>query len=195
MIVIHEFGHFIVAKMLGIAVETFSVGFGPRLLGFRIGETDYRLSAVPLGGYVKFRGENPEMLAGGERGLNRWSFSLIRSGNGFLVAVAGPAFNIATAILIPAIGMLIGFRDSADQVQKPISWPCGQPARPPRLAGSTSGRSHSCLPRSTESNVARYRTRDGYSRPDEEVPVQVERSGTDGRSDLNLRPIAPPDWR
>ena len=58
MVVIHEFGHFIVAKMLGIAVETFSVGFGPRLFGFRIGETDYRFSAIPLGGYVKFRGEN-----------------------------------------------------------------------------------------------------------------------------------------
>ena len=68
MIVIHEFGHFIVAKMLGIAVETFSVGFGPRLLGFRIGETDYRLSAIPLGGYVKFRGENMEMLQGQSEG-------------------------------------------------------------------------------------------------------------------------------
>ncbi|MBK7600438.1 MAG: site-2 protease family protein [Acidobacteria bacterium] len=68
MIVIHEFGHFIVAKMLGISVETFSVGFGPRILGFRIGETDYRVSAIPLGGYVKFRGENLEMIQGESEG-------------------------------------------------------------------------------------------------------------------------------
>src|SRR4051794_26136139 len=64
LVVIHEFGHFIVAKLLGIGVEVFSVGFGKRLWGFRIGETDYRLSLVPLGGYVRFRGENLEMLQG-----------------------------------------------------------------------------------------------------------------------------------
>src|SRR5262245_14203819 len=68
MIVIHEFGHFIVAKLLGIAVETFSVGFGPRLLGFKLGDTDYRISAIPLGGYVKFRGENLELMQGKSEG-------------------------------------------------------------------------------------------------------------------------------
>jgi regulator of sigma E protease len=119
MIVIHEFGHFIVAKMLGISVETFSVGFGPRLLGFRLGETDYRLSAVPLGGYVKFRGENLEMLQGESEGSID-EFLAHPKWKRFLVAIAGPAFNIATAILIPAVGILIGFRDSADQVQKPV---------------------------------------------------------------------------
>src|SRR5438132_10839831 len=59
IIVIHEFGHFAVAKLFKIKVETFSVGFGPRLIGFRRGETDYRISALPLGGYVKMSGENP----------------------------------------------------------------------------------------------------------------------------------------
>ena len=53
IIVIHELGHFLVAKFFKIKVETFSVGFGPRLIGFRKGETDYRISAFPLGGYVK----------------------------------------------------------------------------------------------------------------------------------------------
>jgi regulator of sigma E protease len=64
LVIVHEFGHFIVAKMLGIGVEVFSVGFGPRLFGFKYGDTDYRFSAVPLGGYVRFRGENLEMLQG-----------------------------------------------------------------------------------------------------------------------------------
>src|SRR3954451_1973276 len=56
-VVLHEFGHFIVAKLLGIRVETFSVGFGPRLFGKKVGHTDYRLSAIPLGGYVKLGGD------------------------------------------------------------------------------------------------------------------------------------------
>ena len=59
IIVIHEGGHFLMAKLFRVRVETFSVGFGPRLFGFRYGETDYRLSILPLGGYVKMSGENP----------------------------------------------------------------------------------------------------------------------------------------
>ncbi len=60
LIFVHELGHFLVAKKVGIRVEVFSLGFGPRLLGFRRGDTDYRLSAIPLGGYVKMAGESPE---------------------------------------------------------------------------------------------------------------------------------------
>src|SRR5437016_8203943 len=59
MILIHEFGHYAAAKLLGVRVEVFSIGFGKRLLGFRRGETDYRIAAIPLGGYVKMSGENP----------------------------------------------------------------------------------------------------------------------------------------
>src|ERR687890_2900237 len=65
-VILHEFGHFIVAKMLGIRVETFSVGFGKRIWGRRLGTTDYRLSLIPLGGYVKLGGE--ESNAGIEEG-------------------------------------------------------------------------------------------------------------------------------
>jgi len=108
MIVIHEFGHFIVAKLLGIPVETFSVGFGPRLFGFRIGDTDYRFSAIPLGGYVKFRGENMELMQGRSEGSVD-EFLSHPKWKRFLVAVAGPVFNIATALLIPTAAILIGF--------------------------------------------------------------------------------------
>src|SRR6266853_3644913 len=59
IIVIHELGHFLVAKFFKIKVEVFSVGFGPRLIGFKKGDTDYRISAFPLGGYVKMAGETP----------------------------------------------------------------------------------------------------------------------------------------
>jgi regulator of sigma E protease len=55
LIFVHEFGHFIVAKKTGVTVEKFSLGFGPKLIGFERGGTQYMLSAVPLGGYVKLR--------------------------------------------------------------------------------------------------------------------------------------------
>src|SRR6266480_2328020 len=59
MILIHEFGHYAAAKLLGVRVEVFSIGFGKRLVGFRRGDTDYRISALPLGGYVKMTGVSP----------------------------------------------------------------------------------------------------------------------------------------
>ncbi|MFL5322116.1 MAG: site-2 protease family protein, partial [Myxococcaceae bacterium] len=59
LVAVHEFGHFIVAKACGVKVLKFSIGFGPRLLGFTKGETEYRISLLPLGGYVKMAGEQP----------------------------------------------------------------------------------------------------------------------------------------
>jgi regulator of sigma E protease len=94
--VIHEFGHFFVAKLLKIRVEAFAIGFGPRLFGFRKGETDYKVCAIPLGGYVKMTGENPgEDLTGSiEEFLSRPKWQR------FLVAVMGPVMNILLAILL-----------------------------------------------------------------------------------------------
>ena len=60
IVFVHEAGHLLVAKAFGVRVLTFSLGFGKRLWGFRKGETDYRLSLVPLGGYVRLGGENPD---------------------------------------------------------------------------------------------------------------------------------------
>lgn len=57
MVLVHEFGHFITAKFFGVRVEIFSIGFGKRVIGFKRGDTDYRISLVPLGGYVKMSGE------------------------------------------------------------------------------------------------------------------------------------------
>ncbi|HEX4426690.1 MAG TPA: RIP metalloprotease RseP [Terriglobales bacterium] len=99
MILIHEFGHYAVAKMLGVRVEQFAIGFGKRLIGFRKGETDYRINLLPLGGYVKMSGENPMDDRTGDPGEflshPRW--------HRFLIAIAGPIMNI-----LLAIGLLIG---------------------------------------------------------------------------------------
>src|SRR5438094_8661697 len=99
IIVIHELGHFMVAKFFGIRVETFSVGFGPRLIGFQKGETDYRLSAFPLGGYVKMAGETPMDTVTGES----YEFLSKPKWQRFLVAAAGPAMNV-----ILAVGLIMG---------------------------------------------------------------------------------------
>src|SRR5271154_5479364 len=58
LVLVHEFGHFLAAKLCGVRVEQFSIGFPPRLFGVKIGETDYCVSATPLGGYVKMTGES-----------------------------------------------------------------------------------------------------------------------------------------
>lgn len=98
MIVLHEFGHFIVAKLFGIRVETFSVGFGKRLWGVRKGDTDYRLSLIPLGGYVKMAGENlDEQVTGAP-----YEFMSKPKWQRLCVAFAGPVMNILTALVITA---------------------------------------------------------------------------------------------
>jgi regulator of sigma E protease len=96
MILIHEFGHYAVAKLLGVRVEVFSIGFGKRLLGFRKGDTDYRISAIPLGGYVKMSGENPM----DERTGDPAEFMSHSRWHRFLIAIAGPSMNILLAIVL-----------------------------------------------------------------------------------------------
>lgn len=104
MIFIHELGHYLVAKALGIRVEVFSVGFGRRLIGFRRGETDYRISLLPMGGYVKMSGENyDEKITGSpEEFLSRPKYQR------FAVAVAGPIMNIALAVILLTLTFTLG---------------------------------------------------------------------------------------
>ena len=96
MILVHEFGHYAAAKWFGVRVDVFSIGFGKRLAGFKRGDTDYRISALPLGGYVKMAGENPlESRSGAPDEFMshpRWQR--------FVIAVAGPAMNILLAIAL-----------------------------------------------------------------------------------------------
>ena len=114
MIVIHEFGHFIVAKLFGIRVETFSVGFGKRLWGVRKGDTDYRISLIPLGGYVKMAGENlDEQVTGAP-----YEFMSKPKWQRLCVAVAGPVMNIITALVITAVIAMVHY-DVPSYMDKP----------------------------------------------------------------------------
>src|SRR5437764_7749474 len=109
-VILHEFGHFIVAKLFKIRVETFSVGFGPRLFGKKWCDTDYRVSAIPLGGYVKLGGDESNAPIEGEGAPDippEQSFDLRPRWQRILVAIAGPVMNIITALSIPFAGALI----------------------------------------------------------------------------------------
>jgi len=99
MIVLHELGHFAAAKWFGVRVDVFSIGFGKRLAGFRRGDTDYRISALPLGGYVKMAGENPLVPRSGAPE----EFMSHPAWQRFVIIIAGPAMNI-----LLAVGLLTG---------------------------------------------------------------------------------------
>jgi regulator of sigma E protease len=109
-VVLHEFGHFLVAKLFKIRVETFSVGFGPRLFGKKWGHTDYRVSAIPLGGYVKLGGDESNAPIEGESAPDipdHERFDLRPRWQRILVALAGPVMNVITALSIPLAGALM----------------------------------------------------------------------------------------
>jgi regulator of sigma E protease len=97
LIFVHEFGHFFLAKLLRVRVDAFSLGFPPKLLHKKIGDTDYRLSVIPLGGYVKLLGENPNEEV--PPGLEHLSFAHRPLWQRFLIVLAGPAFNLLFAIV------------------------------------------------------------------------------------------------
>ena len=103
MVLVHEFGHYAAAKLLGVRVEVFSIGFGRRLVGFRYGETDYRISLLPLGGYVKMTGVSPIEMPE-ERPTNQppdpEEFLSHPRWHRLIIAVAGPVANLVLAVIL-----------------------------------------------------------------------------------------------
>jgi len=98
LIFFHELGHFIVARLFGVGVQKFSLGFGPRIFGKKIGITDYRVSAIPLGGYVKMVGDEPDAeLDPADIPI---SFTHKHVFKRFLIVAAGPFFNLLLAVII-----------------------------------------------------------------------------------------------
>ena len=98
LIFFHELGHFLVARVLGVGVERFSLGFGPKLVGRKIGITEYRISAIPLGGYVKMVGESPDSeLDPSDIPISFTHKHVLKR---ILIVAAGPLFNILLALII-----------------------------------------------------------------------------------------------
>jgi regulator of sigma E protease len=122
LVFVHEFGHFFMAKLVKIRVEVFSWGIGKRLFGFKRGETDYRVSLVPLGGYVKFSGE--EALAGEEAlekaKLKPYDFMAKKRWQRFLVLFMGSVMNIFMALILVSAVNMVGVTVLEYQAQKPV---------------------------------------------------------------------------
>ena len=98
LIFFHEFGHFLIARLFGVGVEKFSLGFGPRLIGKKFGRTDYRISAIPLGGYVKMVGEEPDAeVAPADIPISFTQKHVLKR---MCIVAAGPFFNILLAVII-----------------------------------------------------------------------------------------------
>ena len=114
MVLVHEFGHFAVAKLCGIRVEVFSIGFGKRLIGFKRGDTDYQIAAIPLGGYVKMAGDTPGETPSGDPG----EFNAHPRWQRILVALAGPIANF-----ILALGLMTGVSMFHNEVQQFLDGP------------------------------------------------------------------------
>ena len=115
LIFVHELGHFLAARRIGVRVLTFSLGFGPKLLKFRRGDTEYCVSAIPLGGYVKMAGENPEDARTGASdeflSKNKWQR--------FQVLIMGPVMNLALALVVMAFVLYQG-ADVPAFTQQPV---------------------------------------------------------------------------
>jgi regulator of sigma E protease len=117
MILVHEAGHFWAALSVGIRVETFSIGFGPRLFGFRRGSTDFRISAIPFGGYVRMLGDQP----GDENAASPDSFQSKARWQRAIVIIAGPFMNVLLAIALVTGLYMYGFPKEAPSPDAVIS--------------------------------------------------------------------------
>jgi len=114
LIFVHELGHFLVAKASGVTVLRFSLGFGPKVLGTRIGETEYVLSLVPLGGYVKMLGEDQDGEEAAEADPAR-SFANQSLGKRFAIVFAGPFSNLASSwVCLVVVAAIYGIMTPSD---------------------------------------------------------------------------------
>ena len=104
LIIIHEFGHYLAARLVGVRVEQFSIGFPPRIVGKRWGETEYLISWIPLGGYVRLFGQNLEDEDANDP-RNYAAKSILQR---FFILVAGPAANLLTALLVMPLVYMLG---------------------------------------------------------------------------------------
>jgi len=117
IIAIHEWGHLVMAKLFDVKVHAFSIGFGPRIWGFQRGETEYKLSVVPLGGYVKLAGEEPDEATEDPRDfLNKPRWQRI------LVYLAGPAMNVVLALLLMAAVFMVGIESQNLSVEPEVGF-------------------------------------------------------------------------
>lgn len=199
LIFIHELGHFLAAKRAGIKVNAFSLGFGPKIVGFKRGETEYKLSWLPFGGYVQMEGENPTEQTGAEG-----EFGSASLGQRAFVVAAGPAVNILFGILafwfiftvgvdrhaIGLIGGLTGqtFGQKQDGVQIALVDDDG----PAGIAGMMSGDKIVSINDDRISNFSAFQTKI-FTHPNKPLDIVVQRD--ENLETLTVIPDAIPNAR
>jgi regulator of sigma E protease len=186
LVFVHELGHFMMARWHGVRVLTFSLGFGPKLLKVRRGDTEYAISAVPLGGYVKMAGENPE----DQRTGSPDEFLSKTKWQRFQILIMGPAMNVALAIVLLWIVLMQGaaypaFRD------EPVVIGVVSAESPAARAGLRSG---DRIQRVDNQETATWE--DFFmvigGKPDRDVQLAIVRDGREER--VQVRPEARTRW-
>ena len=180
LVFIHELGHFLLARWNGVRVLTFSLGFGPKLLKVQRGDTEYCISVIPLGGYVKMAGENPDDVQTGAPD----EFLAKSKWQRFQILIAGPVMNLLLAVVLLAFVLLQG-ADVLAFLDRPAVVGAVQGGSPAEKAGIQPGDTI------TKFGTADVRTWEHLdmavaSRPEREVQVTVLRNGAEQR--LNIRP-------
>lgn len=125
LVLIHEAGHFLLARREGVKVHAFSIGFGPRLIGIQVGETEYKICAIPFGGYVAMAGESPDDTEGAK---DPRAFDSVSIGARARIVAAGPFVNIVFAFVAVWIASMVGVREPVDDVLVVASVVEGGPA-------------------------------------------------------------------
>jgi regulator of sigma E protease len=115
LVLVHEWGHFYAAKKLGVRVDEFGIGFPPKLYGKKVGETEYTLNALPLGGFVKIWGETPEEVAGVPEEERKRSFGAQARWKQAVILGAGVAMNVVLAWVLYTIGFFVGVPTVVDE--------------------------------------------------------------------------------
>ncbi|MFH1778575.1 MAG: RIP metalloprotease RseP [Candidatus Omnitrophota bacterium] len=105
IILVHEFGHFLLARRVGVKIEIFSFGFGPRLFSFKRDDIEYRISAIPFGGYIKMAGDDPAEERKGEP----WEFLSQSVGNRLKIVFAGPLLNYILGFILFSLVFYMGY--------------------------------------------------------------------------------------
>ena len=178
LVFVHEFGHFIIAKRAGVRVEKFSLGMGPKLIGRKWGDTEYVISALPLGGYVKMAGENPdeEVTGASDEFQSKTVWQRAK------IAAAGSLTNIAVAFLLMPLVYMIG-----TYAEGPAKVGFVEEGSPAEMAGFQAGDVIEDINGRTIGDWTRALTIIAVN-PDTDVKVTLDRGGE--KKVLTLRPEA-----
>ena len=182
LVFVHELGHFLAARRLGVRVLTFSLGFGPKVLKVRRGDTEYCVSVIPLGGYVKMAGENADdsRTGGSDEFMSKTKWER------FQILIAGPVMNIVLAVVVMAVVLAQGAEVPVYQDQPPVVGAVA-PGSPAERAGIERG------DRILTVAGDRVDTWDELfmavgTRPDREISVTLQRG--DQTQSVTMRPVA-----